>query len=430
MPIAPRPRPHVVFDRTDLDQTTGRFYVTDVYRGAGMERVPHGTIKSLRIVEAPPKVEWTKTFWSIDAAQAPAMNWNVTVNKRILGTVPVEADGSAYFEVPADRFLFFQALDENGMMIQSMRSGTLVRPGETIGCVGCHENRQTTAPSGPSGGSIAMRRGPSALEPWYGPARNFNYLTEVQPVFDRRCVSCHDYGKPAGVALNLANDAGLVFNTSYLDIRSKSPIRWQPSNAQPTIADKPLITAVDDGPPQVLPPYAWGSHRSRLIDVLRDDHYGVRLKREEFDRVATWIDLNAPYYGSYASAYPDNPFGRSPLTANELARLSKLTGVPLTKGRTGAEKHGSQVSFTRPQLSACLSQLEKLRKGNPNDPNYIEALSIIEDGRRRLAERPRADMAGFVPAEIDRERQHKAAMLTETEAQVRRAIVERSKHKP
>ncbi len=98
--------------------------------------------------------------------------------------------------MPADRFVYFQLLDEQGMMVQSMRSGTIVRPGETAGCVGCHEQRQTSVP--PQGLAQAMRRHPQRLEPWYGPPRNFNYLAEVQPVLDRHCVSCHDYEPEAG----------------------------------------------------------------------------------------------------------------------------------------------------------------------------------------------------------------------------------------
>ena len=124
------------------------------------------------------------------------MNYNCTNNKRILGDAPVEADGSAYFEAPPDRFLFFQLLDQQGRMIQSMRSGTTAMPGEQVGCVGCHENRRTSVLT--DGMPLAMHRPASVLKPWYGPEREFSYLAEVQPVFDKHCVSCHDYGKEAG----------------------------------------------------------------------------------------------------------------------------------------------------------------------------------------------------------------------------------------
>ena len=165
MPLAARPRPPVLPTQVNLAEDVGRFYISDVYRGTGMECVPRGTIKTIRVVEAPPKRSWSAEHWHVDTHQAPAMNFNCTNNKRILGDAPVEPDGSAYFEVPADRFVFFQALDADGMMVQSMRSGTTVRPGETAGCVGCHEPRRSGAAgrTDPPGMSLALQRGPSEL---------------------------------------------------------------------------------------------------------------------------------------------------------------------------------------------------------------------------------------------------------------------------
>jgi hypothetical protein len=406
-----REAPPILAERRDLEEQEGTFYIADVYRGVGMEEVERGSIAALRVIEAPAKTAWTNTAWNIDATQAPAMNWNLTNNKRILGTVPVETDGSAYFYAPADTFLFFQLLDRTGRMVQSMRSGTLIRPGETIGCAGCHEPRHTTAPVGKT--PIAMTRRASRLRGWYGAPRDFNYLTEVQPVFDRRCVECHDGGASAAGGLDLSGDLGLVFNTSYVALRSQSPVRWAPTDpAEP----KPLVKAVDDGPPQVLPAYAWGSTASRLVDVILEGHEGVELAEEELDRVITWIDMNAPYYGSYGSAYPDNPFGRSPLTSAELARLAELTGVPLGAGNTGAEKSGSQVSFTRPERSLCLAGLSE-----QGGVAYEEALGLIRTGSERLVRRPRGDQKGFIPGPLDRDRAEKAAALAEREERSRRA---------
>jgi hypothetical protein len=200
-----------------------------------------------------------------------------------LGTVPVEEDGSAYFAVPADTFVYFQLLDEKEMMVQSMRSGTITRPGETTGCVGCHESRRISIPY--SNQPLAMQREPSRLRPWHGPPRMFSYMAEVQPVFDKFCVSCHDYGQEAGKTLNLAGDLGLVFNTSYVELRTKS-----------------YVNVPGAGPFQVLPPKSWGSHASRLGKILIDGHgdpeidQQIELDEESFDRIVTWLDVNAPYY--------------------------------------------------------------------------------------------------------------------------------------
>ncbi len=387
MPLTSRVKPPVLTDGVDLTKKTGTFYVADVYRGSGMENVPRGSIKTIRVVEAPPKRHWTHPLWRSDTLQRPAVNFNCTNNKRILGDAPVEEDGSAYFEVPAERFVFFQALDENGMMVQSMRSGTTLQPGERAGCVGCHEPRLESVETISSHRMpIAMTRAPSKLKPWHGPERNFNYLTEIQPVFDRHCVGCHDYGKEGEKGINLCGDLGIVFNVSYLELRQKSPLRWYPDKPDMT---KALIKAVDDGPPEVLPPYAWGAHRSRLIDMLRAGHNDVKLSEEELDRLITWIDLNASYYGTYESNYPNHLFGRCPLSDAQLSRLSKLTGAPIQSRGLANPNSGKLINFTRPKKSLCLEKLD------PHEPDYREALSIIEAGRKILELRTRADMSNF-----------------------------------
>lgn len=404
MPLVPRPRPPVIPSRVDYTKTTGTFYVADVYKGYGMERVPRGSIKWLRIVEAPPKRNWTRSMWDRDTNQAPAMNFNNTNNKRILGDAPVEADGSVYCEVPADRFVFFQLLDGDKMMVQSMRSGATLMPGEHAGCVGCHEGRLEGSMAAPSSVQPeAFKRRPVPLQTWYGKPRLFNYLTEVQPVFNAHCVKCHDYGKEAGRKLNLCGDIGLVFNTSYLDLHIKSAMRWY---ADPPDAEKRIIKVIHDGPPEVLPPCAWGSHRSRLVDILKAGHRGVKLTDEELARIITWIDINAPYYGSYHTVYGDNLFGRVPLTYQQLDELSVLTDLPYRwDAKTGrsviADGHlhhdpairnteltGSQVDFTRPAKSVCLTRLD------PGDPRYARALVLIREGQANLKRQPREDMAG------------------------------------
>jgi len=383
-PIAARFRPAVIPDRVDLTKKTGVMYVNDVYLGAGdeMKGVKRGAIKWLRLIEAPAKRYFDERGgWSIDAAQVTAMNWNVTNNKRILGDVPVEADGSAHFELPADTFFYFQALDANKMMVQSMRSGTMVRPGETQGCIGCHEDR-LSPPTRTNAQPLAMKRKPSRIRPWFGAATvaaspSFNYLTEVQPVFDKHCIKCHDYGKDkkACAKVILAGDIGLVFNTSYLSIMSKSSLRW-------TGPEIKLVNLVCDGPPGVLPAYSWGSHRSKLISYLRAGHKKVKLGSEELQRIITWIDLNGVYYGNYNSYYP----GRNPIR-KELGELLGLGGV--RNHNQHLKQHGALVCFNRPKTSPILA-----RTGPPGSEKYNRALEIISLGAERLKKQPREDVLG------------------------------------
>ena len=393
MPLAAREAPPTILPRTDLAQTDGVFYVSDVYIGTGMEEIPRGTVKWLRVVESPEKRFWTQTAWNGSGTQAPGMAYDDFNNKRILGTVPVEEDGSANFEVPADTFLYFQLLDEEGRMIQSMRSGTIIRPGEQQGCIGCHEDRLDAV--APRRAVQALLRAPSQLESWYGEPRLFSYLEEVQPVFDANCIMCHDVDKPGSKSICLAGDQNLIFNCSYFELRK----------------DRRFVNVPGAGPYRTMLPRSWGSYVSRLAQVALEGH-GVPerdqfldLTQEDKDRIVTWIDINAPYYPRYASAYRNNLYGRSPLDNAQLDALIRLTGIDLKN-----QNNGNQLYFGRPELSPALASLDA------DSPEYAEAVTIIDAGRVMLAQRPRAESADFVltdPTEIAAEEKYQEMLADE-----------------
>ena len=432
MPLAARPRPPVIPQQADPAAEDGTFYVYSVYRGARMETVQPGTVKAIRVVEAPAKLSYPPPGhgdWNAprdgESHHPTAVNWNHYNTKRVLGTVPVEPDGSAHFRAPAGRFLYFQLLDERGMLVQSMRSGTTLQPGERQGCVGCHDYRSTAAAGDLP---LALRRAPSTLRPWHGPPRDFSYVAEVQPVLDRQCVRCHDYGQTAPT-VNLSGDLGVVFNASYVALMARSPDVWTP----PVSGEmKPLVSSIGAGPVPVVGPYSWGSHRSRLVDLLQAGHEQVRLSPEELDRIITWIDLNAPYYPDHVDYYTGNTFGRSPLDHAQLLRLGQLvltapggkdlgwnavnnyTGSPLGQRMVSGEL---PIDFTRPELSACLRAFP-----DPADGSYREALALIRAGQERLTQHPRADMPGCVPCEADRQRLDYYAQRRRVDEQNREAI--------
>jgi hypothetical protein len=402
MPLGPQSAAPVRPLARNYESGNGTFYVVDVSIGTHMEDVSRDEIRYLRVVEAPEKRGWTRSGWGGQGQQAPAMNWHSFENKRILGTVPVEPDGSVYFECPSDRFVYFQLLDANGMMIQSMRSGTIIQSGEQQGCTGCHEDRNESIPLQQGATPLALKRRPSALDGWNGPQRTFSYQDEVQPILDRHCVSCHDYGKPAGEGLNLARDRTLVFNTSYTELWSLG-----------------FLECVGGGPAETRPARSWGSHRSKLITVLREghpDHKDVQLSDEELGRLITWVDLNAPYYPITESAWPDGFAGRAPLTPGEVKTLGKLTGAKFVTGHGRGQR--AQVSFERPELSRCLSKLDK------ESLEYQQALDMIKEGTKRLRKTPRCDMKGFQPSEIDQQRLEKYIRRQAIESTNRRAIRE------
>lgn len=391
-------KPVVQSEKRNFESPTakGLFYVQNVYIGTHMQGVEKGSIKALRIVESPEKRNWTpRSGWFGHGEEAPGMNWHSFENKRILGTVPVEADGSAYFEVPANTFVYFQALDKDGKMVQSMRSGAYVQPGETFGCVGCHENRVNEA-APVTKLPLAMRRKASKLDGAYnlkglekGTKPHFySYQKEVQPIFTKNCVSCHDYGKKAGEKVNFSGDLGAFFCTSYVDM-------WALG----------YVTCIGGGPAEIQQPYTWGSHASKLTKFLYG-HGKVTLTDEERDRIITWMDINAPYYPQYESAYPDNPGGRNPLTFEECAKITELCGIKIKNGHSAKQRE--QLNFTRPEHSRILS-------GAPTGAARNEALEIIKKGAERLKVKPRCDMDGFVPCEKDIEREKRYQKCLEIE---------------
>ncbi len=397
MPLAPRPAPPVLPDRLDLARQTGYLYLTDAYEGQEMAGVERGAVRYLRIVESPEKRFWTPSAWPGQGEEAPAMGWHDFNNKRVIGTVPVHPDGSAYAEVPADRFIYFQLLDENRRMIHSMRSGTILRPGERLGCSGCHEDRRSSTVNA---SPLALEQPPAAPQLDGDPEREIGYVRDVQPILDTHCVTCHDYDTEGGEVLNLSGGRTLAFNMSYHEL-------WR----------KGYVGSIGAGPAETQPAYSWGSHASRLLKTLDEGHYGVEVPEADMRRLQTWIDLNAPYYPTYASAYPGNLYGRSPLGSDDLARLRDLSGIDFTNWSLGATV-GHLVDFGRPEKSLVLTMMQ-----DPSPEARTEALSIIERGRQMLAERPRADMEGFALDGVEADRERRYQERASWAVQVRQAIL-------
>jgi len=265
--------------------------VTDVYEG--LEGVPRGTVKYLRVMEqiARPWSAWQHRRDDGVPGQMVAVSWFSHIWIAVLhGTVPVAADGSAHFTVPADRNIYLQALDKDFMEVQRMRTFVNFQPGEKRSCIGCHEHRSLAPATGPG---LALRHAPSRPAPQPGDSapRPLHYPTDVQPTLDKHCVRCHSGPKPKA-GINLSATPTSHFSRSYETFMSKGLVN--------TIREwsGPGHNGCMDHAPAV-PPYTYGSHKSKLIAHLRKGHKGVKLARDEFIKLVTWIDANGPYYGSY-----------------------------------------------------------------------------------------------------------------------------------
>lgn len=291
-PLKPREKPPVLQSvrRQDLaEKDLALVVVTDIYQG--MEGVKRGEIKYIRINEQVPRPWAARRRWDGDLCdqQHSAISWKANLGLRAQhGVVPVEADGSAYFYVPADRNVFFQALDANFMEVQRERTYVNYRPGETRSCVGCHDQSSKASPASQQV-PMALKRQPSKPGPQPGEVtgrRPLYYAMDVQPVFDKHCVGCHSGEKPKG-NLDLSGEMTDQFNRSYEQIISKGLIK-----------NIPEIYGKCDNV-HYLPAKSLGSHVSKLVQVLVKGHKDVKLTREEMIKITTWVDANGQYYGGY-----------------------------------------------------------------------------------------------------------------------------------
>jgi len=275
-PLVPRPRERRVAPRTDWSKPTGTLILNDIRRGRNMAGVKPGEIKKLLVMETLPK---PVNFSGGMDAVSPGGSFTIP---RVLGTVPVEPDGSAYFEVPAIRPVFFVALDANNLSVKRMQSFTNVMPGETNGCVGCHEPRTEAPVSAPSGALMALKRPPSKIQPIPDVPDVVDFNTHIQPILDKHCTRCHNSEKP---------DGGVVLTAT----RASRYATWPASYT--TLFRYVAQGANADGnhPPRTL-----GSSASPLMKLIQPTHYKVRLSEREKTLVWLWIEVGAVYPGTYA----------------------------------------------------------------------------------------------------------------------------------
>ncbi|MCP4453183.1 MAG: hypothetical protein GY809_17110, partial [Planctomycetes bacterium] len=212
---------------------------------------------------------------------------NQTNARAVLGTVPVESDGSAYFEAPVGKAIYFQALDKNGLAIQSMRSATYVHPGEQMTCLGCHEPKRG-APTPSAVQPLALKRPPSKIQPDVDGSNPFNYVRLVQPVLDRHCVGCHQTENALDLAGVIEGKNG--WTRSYTNLAEKYGFYFHVGNGS-------INQGVHGGSRTIAGQF--GARASALMPYLSETHHDVTLSEEDLHRVTLWLDCNSEFYGSY-----------------------------------------------------------------------------------------------------------------------------------
>ncbi|MGB2806890.1 MAG: discoidin domain-containing protein [Sedimentisphaerales bacterium] len=289
IPLRPRPRPPIIPSKTvqtaeAIRRAGGKIpqetiTIVNIYDSDFVW--PEGTkVTALRIIQALPKTTPPPNKPRIGIA-------NQTNARVVLGTVPVEADGSAYFEAPVGKAIYFQALDERGMAIQSMRSATYVHPGEQLTCLGCHE-RKHRVPKQTTRRPLALKRPPSAIQSDVDGSNPFNYVRLVQPVLERNCVTCHQQKKALDLTGEIEGNNG--WTRSYNNLAEKYGFYFHVSNGS-------INQGVHGGSRTI--PGKFGAKASGLMEYMDERHYGVKLSEEDFHRLTLWLDCNSEFYGSY-----------------------------------------------------------------------------------------------------------------------------------
>ena len=289
IPLRSRPRPPVIPDMTrqaagDPAEPAPRgatVAVMNVY-DSDMQW-PEGTkIMALRVVQLFPKATARSNDPNIGIG-------NQSLARGVLGTVPVEEDGSAYFEAPTGVPLYFQALDERGLAVQSMRSDTYLHPGEQLTCQGCHEPKRRQRANSRGCVPKAIRRSPSKITPEANGSFPLLFPRLVQPVLDRHCAGCHTKEKKA------PNLCGTEFgkhgwSKSYSTLRKHA---WAKHGGNGSIRRNGTSYSI---------PGKVGARAARLFRMLDKGHHDVKLPDGDMRRITLWLDCNSNFYGAYRDA--------------------------------------------------------------------------------------------------------------------------------
>ena len=408
LPVQPRPMPPVLSSPVAGNETpaTGVFYLQDIYRST--QGIPRGTIRRLRVNELIPQPTQRVPYSS---------RVNFEVLKRVVGTVPVDDSGSVAFEAPAGVALQFQALDQDGLAVMTMRSSAYLQPGEQAGCVGCNEPRTSSPlirptpgkgdrhhlPERPEGcfaqmvpvtfsrlGQVVLK-----LEPPAGPQYpgGLSFAKTVQPVLDRYCIDCHGLKETAG-KIDLLG----TINATDENVASTFH-RLLPSNAYASLTRDGRLVKIAQygGETWYSQPKDYFAHGGTLARLLLAGHENVKLDRESRQRIIEWLDLNAPFYGTYSWNKDEwrqpSPEGEKALRAHIRQRFGDvLAGQPLAALVNVALPAKSRILQAPLAVGAGgWGQIERGGWKSADDPDYRKMRQLVEATIQPL---PYRDIAG------------------------------------
>ena len=396
-----RPLPAIVPGEVPTEAGEGTFFVQDVYQGLTSQGVSCGEVKALRVLQQIPKKYNTEGPRFRD--HYPLIGFGSYYVKCDLGTVPVDKSGSAYFKAPSNVELYFEALDKDGKAISRMGSVTQITTGETVSCIGCHENRLAPPLVARDRAALRLQRAPDPIQPPPWGAGNVDYVKQVQPVLDQYCARCHSGAKPAG-NIDLSGDKTRFFNLSF-----------------DTLCQRNLVDYywINSGPTGNFPAMQTGSMVSALTKLIEAKHQGVEVDPLGRRRIYAWIDANVPYYATWDMSRPHTMGGRDTWAdrrellpwMQKVMEIVQKRSIPRFEFANSIWPRGDHmhlmINLTHPKWSRLLIENLAQTAGGlapdvkavfktPDDSDYQALLTAIEEGKRLLLEKPRMDMPGAV----------------------------------
>jgi len=194
---------------------TGVLYCLNVYTSdLRPSWLPAGSVQRLRVLEG---------VALPCGSQVARVGIPPLVQRRILGDIPIEQDGSFNIEVPANTPIELQILDNEGMALRSC-GWIWVKDYARQGCIGCHEDPELT----PTNVMVdAVKRPSIKLTLPAERRRTVDFRRDVMPIIAGKCAQCH--GK-ADSTVHLSAELSLVgaegekacFNRSYQSLLSPS----------------------------------------------------------------------------------------------------------------------------------------------------------------------------------------------------------------
>ena len=353
--------PPVIADKVKLGDKEATFFIQDIYEGEGLRGIPRGTVKELRLHAYEYAYVSKKSDHNWHGIQS---GWDI---KRLLGTVPVEEDGSVIFKAPANTPISIQPVDKDGVAVQWMRSWVTGQPGEVVSCIGCHEDQnQIPIPKR----VIASQKAPNAITPPEGGVRSFTFDLEIQPILDRACIACHNGEKAFDLRGGKKDKYG--YGTSYL-------------NFHPYIHRQG-----GEGDMVVLQPYEYHPNTSELVRLLKRGHHNVKLTEKEWRTLYNWIDYNAPDKGYFEHASMNKPpykgfdeYTRRMELADKYAGGSSVDWEKELRDYAAYLKGKGEIKPVMPEEEEAVKKKNLKVKGWPFDAATAQAKQAA-DGETRM----------------------------------------------